>query len=698
MKYSIRHEVPGRIRLDLLGKIPDRDCVALEEIFLSKNYVTRVSAYPKAGSIAIRYDFASNAEAKDVKRKLLDDLENLEIGDIKSWEPLDGLAPAPRYRHLFREITNGLIFNWGLKMLMPLPVRTLMTLRAAIPYWTAALRSLRAKNLSVEVLDGTAIAFGFVQGKPSSSGNAIALLKLGEILEDFTQKRSASSLVRSLLDIPTNATLATGDVERQVDVSNLKAGDVIVVRMGSQIPADGEVTSGSAMINQSSLTGETAAVKRSISDSVYAGTSVEEGEIYITVTTDPLNSKINKIIEMVEQSENDKSNDQRFVEEMANRLVPWNFALAALVALTTKSLAKTSSALMVDYSCALRLSGSIAVMAAQSESAKLGFMVKGSKYFERIANADTLVFDKTGTLTQACPKVKRVECFNDVSELEVVRLAACLEEHFPHPVARAVVNYASEKKIEHKERHAKVEYIVAHGIASSIDGKRCVIGSEHFVIEDEKINISEHLRGEIKEKSTGLSSLYLAVEDKLWGVIYIEDPLRSNVKSVVSELKALGFSSAVMLTGDNERAAKRIADEIEIDDYRYDMLPEDKRQFILDLQAQGHSVCMIGDGINDSPALAAADVSVAMSAGSAVAREAADISLISDDLSSLVNLRRLSSILMKHMRYGYKTTILVNSLLLALGISGKIQPTTSSLLHNTTTVAISSYNARKLLP
>lgn len=481
-------------------------------------------------------------------------------------------------------------------------------------------------------------------------------------------------------------------------ISEIKRGDTVVVRLGCQVPADGEVVSGEAGVNQSSLTGEPLAIVRKKGDTVYAGTTVEEGEIFIRVAGNPEESKLRSIVSMVEQSEALKSSDQKHIEAMADKLVPWNFLLAGIVALTTRNLTKTAAALMVDYSCALRLSGSIAVMAAQSESAKRGFTVKGSRYFKHMAEADVIVFDKTGTLTQATPSVREVTSYNEMPAEEVLRLAACLEEHFPHPVARAVVNEAMKRGLEHRERHADVEYVVAHGIASSINGKRCVIGSEHFVVEDEHVAIAPEELEAIHKKACGTSPLFLAVDNVLWGVLYIEDPLKENVAEVVEELKEVGFKRVIMLTGDNERSARRIAAKTGISEFKADLLPEHKHEIVEQLQAEGHRVVMVGDGVNDSPALAAAHVSIAMSSGSAVAREAADISLVSDDLHSLVELRKLSCILEKRMAQGYRVTIGFNTLLLALGIGGIITPQASSLLHNSATVGISAYNARAFLP
>lgn len=698
MRFAIKHEIPGRIRFDLQGKIPEHDAIALEETFLTLPCVTKCVAYPKAGSLSVAFEGTDKAELALARTTVVSKLKALTYKEVKTWEPENSLMLAPRPRHLFTQIANMIMFRAMRRWFLPVPLRTAWTIISAIPFWKAALDSLRHGRLDVPVLDGAAIAMGFIQGKPATAGSTIFLLKVGEILEDYTQRRSESNLVRSLLDIPSTATVVEGDVEREVAIGELKHGDTVVVRLGCQIPADGEVVSGEAGVNQSSLTGEPLAIVRKKGDTVYAGTTVEEGEIFIRISGNPEESKLRSIVSMVEQSEALKSSDQKHIEAMADKLVPWNFLLAGIVALTTRNLTKTAAALMVDYSCALRLSGSIAVMAAQSESAKRGFTVKGSRYFKHMAEADVIVFDKTGTLTQATPSVREVTSYNEMPAEEVLRLAACLEEHFPHPVARAVVNEAMKRGLEHRERHAEVEYVVAHGIASSINGKRCVIGSEHFVVEDEHVAIAPEELEAIHEKACGTSPLFLAVDNVLWGVLYIEDPLKENVAEVMDELKEAGFKRVIMLTGDNERSARRIAAKTGISEFKADLLPEHKHEIVEQLQAEGHRVVMVGDGVNDSPALAAAHVSIAMSSGSAVAREAADISLVSDDLHSLVELRKLSCILEKRMAQGYRFTIGFNTLLLALGIGGIITPQASSLLHNSATVGISAYNARAFLP
>lgn len=694
MRYTIKHEIPGRIRFSLGGKIPEADAVALEEAFLGMRCVTTCTAYPKAGCLAVAFDAPDMVSARNA---VIDKLATLRIEDIKTWEPADSWALAPRPRHLFTQIANMVVAHFLRKWFLPKPLRTVINLYHALPFWREAAHSLRAGRLDVPVLDGAAIAMGFAQST-GSAGSTMLLLNIGEALEDFTQRRSEAGLARSLLDIPSRARVERDGAEVEVDIAELAPGDVVVARLGDPIPVDGDVISGEAAINQSSLTGEPLAVVRAAGDSVYAGTAVEEGEIRIRVTGDPASSKVRSIVQMMEQAEALKSTSQKRIESMADALVPWNFLLAGIVALTTRSLTKTAATLMVDYSCALRLSGSIAVMAAQRESAARGFMVRGSRYFDAMSEADVIIFDKTGTLTQAAPQVTHVEPYDGYTRDEALRLAACLEEHFPHPVARAVVNKALEEGLEHRERHAAVEYIVAHGIASSLDGARVVIGSEHFVLEDEHVQVDEAELERIHEQAHGTSPLFLAVDGILRGVIYIDDPLKDGVAEVVSHLHAEGFKKVIMLTGDNERTAARIAEQAGVDEFCADLLPEDKHRIVCELQDAGYKVVMVGDGVNDSPALSAAHVSIAMSGGSAIAREAADISLVSNDLEAIVELRRLSRVLSKRMKSSYRVIVAFNSLLLALGIAGVLTPQMSSALHNGSTVALSAANARAFLP
>lgn len=698
MKFSVKHILPHRIRFTLSGKIPETEAYALEDLMLAQPGVERCTVYPKAGALAVSFTADSAEGLAQVSNRLCSFLKGLTRKQIREYQPLDSTRYRFNSHQLFTALANMTLRFLMRRAFVPPVLKAPLTLLRALPFWKRALDSLEHSRLDVPVLDAAAIAMGILQGKPASSGSIMYLLRVGETLENYAEQQSKRSLIQSLLALPDQARVVADDTECDKAISELNAEDMVVVRTGSQIPVDATIIQGSAAINQASLTGESLAVYKCEGDTVYAGTVVEDGEIFIRLLGEANDSKMRSIVTMVEQSADLKSERQNRVEQMADRLVPWNFLLAALVALTTRSITKTSAALMVDYSCALRLSGSLAVLAAQRESAARGFVVKGSKYFSRMAQADVIVFDKTGTLTQATPCVAEVVPYNGCTRKEVLRLAACLEEHFPHPVAQAVVAQAAAEGLEHRERHAQVEYVVAHGIASSLEGKRVVIGSEHFVLEDEHVELSEQELQSIHDKAQGKSPLFLAVDGVLRGIIYIEDPLKQGAAGVLDELRSLGFKRTIMLTGDHERAAARIAAEAGVDEYHANLLPEEKYRIVKALQAEGHNVVMVGDGVNDSPALAAASISIAMGQGSAVARETADVALVSDDLQALVDLRRLSVVLEKRLTQGYRSSVAVNSVLLALGIGGVISPQVSSVIHNASTVVLAARSSRTFLP
>lgn len=547
------------------------------------------------------------------------------------------------------------------------------------------------------MLDASAIGISFVKRDVDTAGQTMFLLNVGELLEDYTRAMSENELINSLLDVPDKAQKVVGDTEVSVAATELEPGDLVAVRTGMSICIDGVVEQGSAMVNQATLTGEPLAVERSVGDDVFAGTVVEDGSILVRVRANTAQTKLRSIVSLVQTADSLKSEGQSHMEDLANKIVPWNFLLAGLVALTTRSLIKTSAALMVDYSCALKLTGSVAVMTAMSDAAKMGVMVKGAKYFESFAKADTIVFDKTGTLTEAQPRLACVLTTDGWSEDEVLRLSACLEEHFPHPVARAVVNAAHERGLEHRERHAAVEYIVAHGIASSIEGRRAIIGSAHFVFEDESAQLESDIKEQIESQMQGLSPLYLAVDGTVVGVLGIEDPLKPGVREAIADLHALGVKHVVMLTGDSERTAERIAREAGVDEFKAELLPEDKYAYVERIKREGRHVAMVGDGVNDSPALGLADVGLAMGGGSDIAKEVADIILTDTDLAAIVRLRRMSQGLIDRLTSSYSKVMLTNSALLALGITGMITPQTSSLLHNGSTIAYSLSNAKAYL-
>ena len=689
MDFAPVKDIPGRVRLKLRGPVPEGDVAALEQVVLACPDVTRAKVYPRIGEMAVSYSASEGA-----KQRVFRHLASIGSGDVRSAHELVQYDGSAQTRALVRDILWLVGSHYARRWFLPAPLRTAWTVWSYRTFLAAALDSLMHGRLDVPVLDAAAIGMSFICKDPKTASSTMFLLNLGETLEDYTRARSQGELIRSLLDAPETAQLVDGDRECAVPTASLAEGDLVVVRTGMPISVDGTVEAGVAMVNQAALTGEPLAVERTAGDDVFAGTAVESGEIFVRVHAGTAGTRLRSIVSLVEQSESLKSAVQTRRETLANRIVPWNFLLAAGVALTTKSLVKTAASLMVDYSCALKLTGSIAVLSAMNQSVREGFMVKGSKHFEAMANADTIVFDKTGTLTNAEPQVAGVLAFDGWDEDEVLRLSACLEEHFPHPVARAVVNAAAERDLKHRERHAEVEYIVAHGIASSLDGKRCVIGSEHFIVEDEGVEVGETARALIADTFRGISSLYLAVDGRLVGVIGIHDPIKPGVPQAVEQLRRLGFEHIVMLTGDNERAAAPVAAQAGITEYRANMLPEGKHAYIERLRAQGRRVVMVGDGVNDSPALSLADVGVAMGNGTAIAKEVADITLCEGDLWSIVALRQLSCELMARMDLQFRQVMAFNSALLALGIAGVIAPATSGLLHNGSTVLFSARSTR----
>ena len=688
MEFSITREIPGRVRVKLAGPVPEADVDALCRAVGACSDVVRSTAYPRIGALAVAY-----RGGEDARGRVLGHLAGIDAEAVEQARAGCGLALASRSQSLLLDLARLAGEHFLRRWFLPKPLAAVVTAWRYRHFLRAGLRSLAGARLDVPVLDAAAIGMSFAKRDPRTAGQTMLLLNVGETLEEYTRSRSEGALIEALLDLPETAQLLDGDEERQVPASELAPGDLIAVRTGMPVCVDGEVVRGTAMVNQAALTGEPLSVERVAGDNVFAGTAVEDGEIVVRVTADAGETKLRSIVSLVEQSEAFKSETQSRMERLADRIVPWNFLLAGVVALATRSLAKTSAALMVDYSCALKLTGSIAVLSAMRQSAQAGFTVKGSKHFEAMARADTVVFDKTGTLTEATPKVACVLALDGWNRREVLRLAACLEEHFPHPVARAVVRAAAEKNLKHRERHADVEYIVAHGIASSLDGKRVVIGSEHFVVEDEWVPISPEQAERVAREAEGLSPLYLAVDGELVGVIGIEDPLKEGVARAVAELRALGFERVVMLTGDNERTAARIAAEAGVTEFEANLLPEDKHAFVERLKAEGRTVAMVGDGVNDAPALSLADVGIAMGQGTAVAREVADITLTGGDLSALVALRRLSSELTERLNSSFKEVVAINSALLAAGIGGLVTPQASSLLHNASTVALSLRNA-----
>ena len=684
MEFIIKRELPGRVRVKLAGPVPEGDVGPLTALLDAHPNIESAQVYPRNGSLAITYGASDEA-----RRLVLDYLGAIGRSDIERARESRSYSSATRTRGLLLDIAWLAGTYFVRRWLMPNPLAMALSVVRFIPFAKRAGRSLAAARLDVPVLDASAIALSLAQLDAKTAGETMFLLNLGEMLEEFTEARSQGALIDALMNVGDTAQLVQGDVEMQVNVDDLRQGDLVAVRMGMPIVVDGVIESGLAMVNQASLTGEPLAVERMAGDDVFAGTVVEAGEILVRVKADPGQTRLRSIVSLVQGAEQYQSPRQARRERLASRIVPWNFLLAGMVALATRSIVKTSAALMVDYSCGLKLTGSISVLAAMRQSAQSGFTVKGSKYFDAVRGADTIVFDKTGTLTEATPRVAKIVGSRGWPQREVLRFAACLEEHFPHPVARAIVNAAAERGLEHRELHGDVEYLVAHGIASTLDGRRVVIGSEHFVIEDETVSMTQAQKTRIAAALDGFSPLYLAVDGKLVGAIGVEDPLKQGVAAAVEQLRGLGFDRIVMLTGDNARTAARIAEEAGLAEFKADMLPEDKHAFVEELKAQGRNVIVVGDGVNDAPALASADVGIAMGQGTAIAKEVADITLSDGDLSSIVELVKLSRALSERLDRSFYQVMGLNSAFLAAGIAGVITPQTSSLFHNVTTIGLS---------
>lgn len=600
-------------------------------------------------------------------------------------------------REYWDRLVNKTVIYFGNKIFLPYPIRAGITMITSIKYIWKGLTTLARRRIEVPVLDATAIGVSIFRGDISTASSVMFLLSLGEILEEWTHKKSVGDLARSMSLNISKVWLVRDGQEIMVPVTEIRSGDPVRVHMGNVIPFDGCVIEGEAMVNQASLTGESVPVRRAEGSTVYAGTVVEEGEITFKVKEANGSSKYEKIMAMIEESEKLKSSLESKAEHLADRLVPYTFLGTGLVWLLTRNMTKTISVLMVDFSCALKLAMPLSVLSAIREASTHDITVKGGKYLEAMADATTIVFDKTGTLTKAQPTVVEVISFNEKLPDELLRIAACLEEHFPHSMAKAVVREAEKKHLVHEELHSKVEYIVAHGISSMLEDKKVVIGSYHFVFEDEKAQIPAEKQELFDHLSAEYSHLYMAIDGRLAAVICIEDPLRPEAAEVVKELKKTGITKVVMMTGDSDRIARTIAERVGVDEYYSEVLPEDKAGFVEKEKAAGRKVIMIGDGINDSPALSASDVGIAISGGAEIAREIADVTIGADNLYEVVTLKKLSNALMKRIRKNYKAIVGINASLIALGVAGVFQPTTSALLHNTSTLVISMKSMKNLL-
>ncbi|MBS6397359.1 MAG: heavy metal translocating P-type ATPase [Clostridiales bacterium] len=690
MKFQIAHEAKGRMRIHVIqGKMSCEQADTLFYYLNNQEKIQSIKVYERTADVTICYK-GERAQLICMLRQFRYENVSVPTGLIEN--------SGRKLNNIYQEKLIGkVIFYYARKLVLPYPVRLCYTAVCAVKYVWKGIHSLVKGKIEVPVLDAMAIGISILRNEVNTAASIMFLLGVGEILEEWTHKKSVGDLARTMLLNVNKVWLIQEGQQVLVSAAEVEAGDRVVVHMGNVIPFDGIVTDGEAMINQAALTGESVPVHKTKDSYVYAGTVVEEGEITVLVKQAGGTGRFDKIVTLIEKSEKLKSGLESKAEHLADRLVPYSLGGTVLTCFLTKNSTKALSVLMVDFSCALKLAMPLSVLSAIREARLYDLTVKGGKYLEAVSEADTIVFDKTGTLTKAKPTVVRTISFNENSSSDILRLAACMEEHFPHSMAKAVVEAAANQHLEHKEMHSKVEYIVAHGIATTIDGKRAIIGSGHFVFEDEKCKIPDGKEKIFEQIPKEYSQLYLAVENELAGVILIEDPLREEAVTVVDSLRKAGFSKIVMMTGDSERAAAAIAKKAGIDEYYSEVLPEDKADFIEKTKAKGHKVIMIGDGINDSPALSVADVGIAISDGAEIAREIADITVGSDNLSQIVTLKLLSDHLMKRIHKNYHFIVGFNTLLIILGIGGVIQPTTSALLHNGSTLAISLKNMQNLL-
>lgn len=692
MKFTIKHESRGRMRVHMEQyRMTYEQADTLLYVIHNHRNVTFVKVYDRTADAVIEY-VGDREQIIELLRHFHYESANVPQTVIKT----SGRELNNSYQE---KLIGSVVWHYSKKLLLPWPIRTALTVGRSIKYIGIGLKCLLQRKIEVPVLDATAITVSLVTKDFSTASSIMFLLGIGELLEEWTHKKSVDDLARSMSLNVSKVWLRTPEnQEILVESSKIEKGDKVVVHMGNVIPFDGEVLDGDAMVNQASLTGESVPVQRTVGNTVFAGTVVEEGEITIRVKEVEGNNRFDQIVTMIEESEKLKSELEGKAEHYADRLVPWTLGATGLTYLLTRNVTKAMSILMVDFCCALKLAMPISVLSAIREASLYNVTVKGGKFLEAVAEADTIVFDKTGTLTKAHPTVVDVVNFNDeYSSDDMLRVAACLEEHFPHSMAKAVVDAASKKGLSHEEMHTKVEYIVAHGIATSINGKRTVIGSYHFVFEDEKCVVPAGKEPLFESLPLYYSHLYLAIEGKLSAVICIEDPLRDEAAAVVTSLKKEGISKVVMMTGDSERTASVIAKKVGVDEYYAEVLPEDKAAFVEREKAKGRKVIMIGDGINDSPALSAANVGIAISDGAEIAREIADITVGSDDLYQIVTLKYISNALMKRIKSNYRKIVGFNSGLIALGVAGVLPPTTTALLHNGSTILISVNSMKNLL-
>lgn len=691
MKFQIKHEIKGRLRIHMKqSRMTFEEADILHYAIQKMDGVSSVKVYERTGDAVICFHCS--------REELVDALSAFDYDRVNV--PMEVLQNSGRQLNAeFQEKLAGRIlrrlFN---KIFLPMPLRNAITLCRAIRYVWMGIKCLAARKIEVPVLDATAITVSILRGNFNTAGSIMFLLGVGELLEDWTHKKSVGDLARSMSLNTEKVWVRKDEAEKLVPSDEVEIGDLVVVHMGNIIPFDGIVCDGEAMVNQSAMTGEPLAVKKDTDSYAYAGTVVEEGELVIRVKETRGSTKYEKIVSMIEETDKLKSASESQAEHLADRLVPYTLLGTALVWLLTRNATKALAVLMVDFSCALKLAMPVTVLSAIREAGEHDIMVKGGKYMEAVAEATTIVFDKTGTLTKAMPVVRSIVNFSDESDDEMLRIAACLEEHFPHSMAKAVVDAARKKGLEHAEMHSKVNYIVAHGISSEIDDRKVVIGSYHFIFEDEKCIVDDSAKAEFENLPEGYSHLYMAIDGKLVAVICIEDPLREEAADAIRQLKEAGITKVVMMTGDSERTAAVIAKRVGVDEYYSEVLPEDKASFIQRERENGAKTIMVGDGINDSPALSAANVGIAISDGAELAREIADITIGADNLYELVTLKKLSNRLMKRIDSNYRSIVGINSGLIGAGVFGLIPPTTSAMFHNISTLGITLNSMKNLLP
>ncbi len=698
MKFKIIYDKRTRLRVKA-GRFAftEKEGYGIAAKLEENPYIELVKTSHKNGSILIHY-----TEEK-YHDQIIDKLLEINLYEIEEAEPTPKNLEHEQGNKFFSKLARKIVEHYAIKFLVPIPIRTIMTVVRAIPYVWKALDSLTSFEFDVDLLDGTALFFSMQQKNFASAASMMFLLSISDLLEEYTIQKTKTALKDSLaLNVDTVWLISKDENGEETEISyplsEVQKGDHIKIRKGSVIPIDGKVVDGEAMVNEASMTGEPYAVEKKLGKTVHAGTVIEEGTLTIETLSVNDETRLNKIITMIEESEDLKAGIQSKAENLADSLVPYTLLGTALVYALTRNITKAMAVLMVDFSCAIKLTTPLSIISAMREASDNRMMIKGGKHLEAYAKADTIVFDKTGTLTNASPKLEKVIPTGQYTREEVLKISACIEEHFAHSVATAIVKQAEKENIKHEEDHSEVEYIVAHGIATKYNNKRAVIGSKHFILEDEEVKLTKKQEKIIKENIDKYSVIYLAIDGKLEGILCITDPVRKEAHDVISKLKSQGIENIVMLTGDSENAAKTIAQELGITQYRSQVLPEDKAEIINELKQQDHKVIMVGDGINDSPALSAADVSVAMRNSSDIAKEVADITLLSDQLDDLVTLRYLSTGMLDKIDDNYNKIVQINGTLILLGVLGIITPSTSSIIHNLSTMLLGVRSTRSALP